>query len=237
MTRDKDFSGFISETFGLLSRNAVPVLVFIAVLGGLNSLGLFLGYISEGDTLAGIGFGFSVDPADGLAAGLFQLAVGVLSIIASYFLLSRLLEGEGRLPVRDTRIWAYVGVMILSTLGMILGFMLLFVPGIILLVRWSATSGFLIERRLGLIESMSASWDATRGSSWPIFFVGLVLFIGLAVVGMVTGGMGMAIDSPMVTAVLSSFAEVAGNAVFLAFGIAVYLVVEDNSDAISDVFE
>lgn len=237
MTRTKDFGGFISETFGLLGRNAAAVAVFVAVLGGLNSLGLILGYMTESDTLAGMGFGFNVDPADGLAAGLFQIAAGVLSIVASYFLLAKFLEGEGRLPVRETRIWAYVGVMILTMLGMMVGFLLLFVPGIILLVRWSATSGYLIERRLGLIESIAASWDATRGSSWPIFFVAVVLFIGLAVAGMAIGSVGFVIGSSMVTAVISSFAEVAGNAVFLAFGIAIYLVVDDNSGAIGGVFD
>lgn len=237
MTRDKTFGGFLGETFALISRNAVPIMLFVAVVGGLNAVGLMLGYVDESDTLAGVGFGFTVNPTDGLVAGLFQIAAGVLSIAASYFLLAKFLENESRLADRATRIWAYVGAMFLATLGMIGGFLLLIVPGIILLVRWSATSGYLIERRLGVIDCFKASWDATRGSSWPIFFAGLVLFIGLVIAGGIVGGIGYAVSSELVTAIISSVLESAGNAAFLAFGIAVYLTVEDTGGAISDVFD
>ncbi len=237
MQRDKTFGGLLGGTFALIGRNAVPIALFVAVLGGLNAVGLVLGYVDESDTLAGFGFGFDVDPAEGLIASLFQLCAAVLSVAAAYFLLAKFLETEGRLPDRSTRIWAYVGVMILATLGMIGGLLLLVVPGVILLVRWSATSGYLIERRLGVIDCFKGSWDATRGSSWPIFFAGLVLFIGLVIAGGIVGGIGYAVSSELVTAIISSVLESAGNAAFLAFGIAVYLAVEDDSGAISDVFE
>ena len=236
MGREKNFSGFLSETFDLIGQNMGPILAYIVVMGGLNAAGLMLGLIDGGSTLASVAFGFSVDASDGLAPGLFQLTVGVLSIVASYLLLARLLESRGRLPVRETRIWAYVGLSILSVLGFMFGFLLLIIPGVILMVRWSATSGYLIERRLGVIECMTASWDATRGSSWPIFFVALVLFLGLAIVGGVAGSVVAVIGANAVTAVFSSLAEVAGNAVFLAFGIAVYLLVDNNARDIGDVF-
>lgn len=236
MGRDKTFSGFMGATFDLIGENAGPLLLFVAVLGGLNTVGLLLGYIDAVGSLASIGFGFNIDPADGVFAGLFQIGVGVLSIVASYLLLARLLESQGRLPVRQTRIWAYIGLSILSVLGYMLGFLLLIIPGLILLVRWSATSGYLIERRLGVIDCMTASWDATRGSSWPIFLAGLVLFLGLMVIGGAIGGIGSVIGSNPVTVAFSSLAEVAGNALFLAYGIAVYLLVDDNARDIGDVF-
>lgn len=237
MQRENTFGGFLGGTFAVIGRNAVPIALFVAVLGGLNAVGLMLGYVDESDTVAGASLGFAVDGSEGLAASLFQIFAAVLSIIAAYLLLAKFLEGEGRLPDRSTRIWAYVGVMIFALIGLMLGFLLLIIPGIILLVRWSATSGFLIERRLGVVDCFKASWDATRGFSWPIFFAGLVLFIGLAIAGGAIGGIGYATGSELVVALISSFLEAAGNAAFLAFGIAVYLAVEDNSGAISDVFD
>lgn len=236
MNREKSFSGFLGETFDLVGQNAVPILLFVLVLGVLNTVGLMLGYVDPDGTFASLGFGFNIDPAVGWIAGLYQILAAVLSVVASYFLLARFLESRGRLPVRDTRIWAYVGITIVSVMGMIFGFLLFVVPGVILLVRWSASSGYLLEGRLGIIDSLKASWEATRGHSWPIFFAGLVLFLGL---GLASGIVGSAIDftgSALMVALFSSMMEMAGNALGLAFGIAVYLLVADNSNEISEVF-
>ena len=234
--REKDFSGFIGETLDLASENAQALALYVAVIGGLTALGLILGLTDPDGSIAGFGFGFTVDYNDSLASTFYELAVAVVTIIAAYFLIAQLLQSRGRLKSRETRIWAYIGMSILSVLGLILGFLLLIVPGIILMVRWSAASGFLIGARSGVTESLGNSWEATRGHSWPIFFTGLVLFLGLAIFGAVLGGIAGVLGIDALTAIVSGAVEALANAIFIAMGIAVYCLVADDSEQTADVF-
>jgi hypothetical protein len=235
MKRDADFSGFLGETMDLLGSGAVFWIAFVAVVGGLNALGIAFGLADPTADMFGIGIGASVSLEDGLATALFQIVVAVVTVVATYFLIAKLLEMRGLLPDPSTRIWAYVGLSILSTLGLILGFILLIVPGIILMVRWSAASGYLIGGREGIIDALGASWRATEGKSWPIFGAGLVLLVILIVAGGAIGAMGGIIDIPAVIGVISAAAEAFGSAVMVAFGVAIYALVRDD-EAIGEVF-
>lgn len=237
MERQADFGGFMGSTFDILGRNANAVLIFLLVVGGGSALGLMLGLVDASDSIAGLSMGFSVDATDDLASVGYELLLLVVTVVASYLLLARYLESVGRLPDRSTRIWAYVGMSILSTLAVVLGLVLLIVPGIILLVRWSAASGFLVGSRTGVVEALEQSWNATRGHSWPIFGAALVLFLLLAIAAGVIGGIAGVTGSDLAIAIVSGFAEAFGNAASLAFAIGVYLLVHDDTGDLANTFE
>ncbi len=236
MDRKITFSGLLSETFALIRDGARGVLFFVFVVGGLGAIGTIMGLVQLDNEFAGVGAGFAITPGMGLAEAAFQILIAVVSVIASYLLLAHFLDRRGLLTDSSTRIWAFVGMGILWLLGLIIGFLLLVVPGIILLVRWSASTGYLIGARKGVVESLSASWNATRGSSWPIFFAGLVVTIGLAiVVGALVGALFFA--SPLsVTAAVAAPLDALQNSVALAFAIAVYTQVEGSSGEMKEVF-
>lgn len=233
---EADFSGILGETMALIGDNSRTVLIFVVVLGGLWTTGSLLGLIGEGNTLLGFDFGVRIDETDTLASGLFELISAVVSIIASYLLAQALLAERGRLRTGGTRIWAYVGMSILSVLGIVFGIVLLIVPGVILLVRWSAATGYLIGERAGVVDSLTQSWHATRGHGWPIFFAGLVLFVGFLVAAGIVGGIAEIRGSEPLIAVLSGLAEAIGSAFSVAFGIAVYLLVSDGAQEFKEVF-
>lgn len=235
-TGEADIGGIFAEMISLVRDNARAVLLFLAVVGGFSVAGALLGLAEPSNNLAGFNFGFLIDETDTLASGIFQLALAVLSIVASYLLAQALLAERGRLAPGGTRIWAYVGLSIVSAFGFVLGFILLIVPGLILMVRWSAATGYLIGERTGVIESLSESWDATRGHGWPIFLVGLVLFVGFLIVARLTGALAGLAGSEALIAVLSALAEAIGSALSVAFGIAVYLLVNDATAEIEGVF-
>lgn len=236
MKREKDFGGFLGQALELIGNNITAVLIFVAVLAGLNTIGLMTGLIEADDTIAGLGFGFMVEATDTFATAGYEIGVAVITIVASYFLLAQYLESSGRLRDRDTRIWAYIGMAILSGIGTVLGFLFLIIPGLILMVRWSAASGFLIGARKGVTESLGDSWEATRGHGWPIFFAGLVVFLGIIIVSAILGGAVGFSGNELAIALISSVAEAATNAVFLAFGIGVFLLVHDDTEEIGEVF-
>lgn len=235
-TGDADTGRILRETFGLLGENLGAVLIFIAVVGGLTAIGDLLGLAEESGYFAGIGFGFMVDGEDTLASGLFQLFLATASVIASYLFVRHLLAERGRLRGGETRIWAYVGMSILSAIGIVLGFLLIIVPGIILMVRWSASAGYLMGERAGVVESLGQSWDATRDHGWSIFLAGLVLFVGFLVIVGVIGGTVTAVGVTPFTTVLSGLAEALGSALSLGMGLAVYLLVSHGTGEIEEVF-
>ena len=236
MRREKNFSGFMGQTLELIGANAGAVALYLAVIGGLTAVGVMLDVTDRTNTVAGINYGFIVGAADTIGSAFFDLGMAVLSIIASYFLIARFLESQGRLPDRSTRIWAYVGMSILAGFGIVLGLLLLLVRGILLMVRWSAASGFLIGARTGITEALGASWEATKGHSWSIFFAALVLFIVLVILAGVVGGAIGFIGIDFLTALISGVTEALGNVLTFAFGIGVYTLVHDDSRAIGEVF-
>lgn len=235
MERDADFPGFLGETFSLIGGTAVYVLVFVIVIGGLTATGTALELTDPDSNL--LGMGFMIDLDRGLVAALFQVGVAVVTVLASYFYLAKALEFRGRLSPGGTRIWAYIGMTILSVLGMLVGLVLLIIPGIILGVRWAASAGFLIGGQTGVTDSLRESWHATNGHSWGILFAAVVLFIGFAVVGGAIGGIIVAIGSNLALVILSGLVEAVGSVLFLAFGIAVYVLVSGTGEEIADIFE
>lgn len=72
-----------------------------------------------------------------------------------------------------------VGLTILYMLGLMVGWLLLLVPGIIVAVMWSVSVPVLVAERPGIIASFGRSRALTKGSRWSIFGLMLVAFIVL----------------------------------------------------------
>ena len=223
----------LSELIAIMQDSSREVLIFILVIGGLTALGVLLG-VSE-TTMMLMGLGGGVDPSTGLLAGLFQIIMVIVSVVAGYILLTRYLAARGLLRDDSNRFWPYLGLAILSSLGIGLGFVLLIVPGVFLLVRWSSAIGFVIGEQRGVMDSLSASWEATKGSGWSIFFAGLIMIIGLILVGGAVGGFFGLLGATL-GGMVSALLEAAGNAISLAFAISVYSLVTKDSGKLGEVF-
>ena len=79
-----------------------------------------------------------------------------------------------------------IGLAILYSLGVALGFMLLIVPGIMLMVAWIVAAPALVEERQGVFEAFQRSRDLTRGARWKIF--GTLLVLGALYILVTMGG-------------------------------------------------
>lgn len=60
---------------------------------------------------------------------------------------------------------------LLTSIGLILGFAVLIVPGVLLAVRWSMTVPTLIAGNFAVGEALRFSWHATADRFWPILIV------------------------------------------------------------------
>jgi len=84
-----------------------------------------------------------------------------------------------------------VGIAILAGLGVMLGMVLLFIPGIILALMWSVVVPVKIVEGTGIGESFGRSRSLTKGYRGRIFLLFLAYFIVAIVIGLVVN-LGMA---------------------------------------------
>ena len=136
--------------------------------------------------------------SDTVAGGLRNFVVFIVWMIANTVGLAVILYGafqamRGRPVVIGeavrrglSRFWPIIGLAILEWLGIMVGFLLFIVPGIMLAVRWSAALPACVVEGLGPLASMGRSAQLTKGHRWKIFgiFI-LILIIGVLVFAIV----------------------------------------------------
>ncbi|QNA85714.1 hypothetical protein G4G27_18300 [Sphingomonas sp. So64.6b] len=164
------------------------------------------------------------------------LPAGIASLVAQYVLVRTALERRGlRDETRRNGLGAFWGVNILSGLGILLGYVLLIVPGIFLSVRWSVASAVLLAEEQTVSGALGESWALTRPNLWPILGVLLVIFVPAAVIAI--GVAGMLIDQQPLIASLILYPVI-----FAAFvsswllSVALYSLLRPTQDHLSEIF-
>src|SRR6266496_1556620 len=131
-----------------------------------------------------------------IGAGLLWILISaVLSVVGSFWLQGALVEAVA--DVRDGRIDTTIGELyertrprlpsliaagIVAGIGIVLGLILLIIPGLYLLTRWSLIPAVIVIEKRSAGESFGRSWELTRGHGWTVFGSLIVSFIAYAVV-------------------------------------------------------
>jgi hypothetical protein len=79
-------------------------------------------------------------------------------------------------------------VMILFTLGATLGFLLLIVPGVILMVMWYVAVPACVLEKTGPVRSLGRSRELTKGYRWKVFGLILLVYV-LSILGNAFGAL------------------------------------------------
>ena len=127
-------------------------------------------------TPAGVGLGLA------LLLAVAAVVFGLLQVILTFRL-----AGDRKTELGD--VWQdltkkgfklFLLEMVMGVLT-IIGFILLIVPGVILLWRLFLAPYILLDKGVGVEESLRRSWNMTRGFAWPIYSVMLFgLLLGLS---------------------------------------------------------
>ncbi len=107
----------------------------------------------------------------------FGGAYNIVNFVVYFFVVRAVIRNEGLGRENAGGFGTYFGVSILSGLGIVLGYLLLIVPGIVLSVRWFLAYVIAVVEDRGVTGSLSESWEVTEGNSWPIFLTGLLMFL------------------------------------------------------------
>jgi hypothetical protein len=176
----------ISGTFAVIGRNFIPFILLALLLGGLPKLLVTLVQLRFINQVNGVGVQWDYSPqmyVGWIVGGLVMLAAGfVLQAAIVHATVSdlngrRVVIGDS-LKVGLRNCLPLIGLAILLGLGVMIGFMLLLVPGLILLVMWAVAVPAKVVEKIGVMQAFSRSGDLTRGRRWPIF--GLFLIYAVA---------------------------------------------------------
>lgn len=76
------------------------------------------------------------------------------------------------------------------------GLILFIIPGIILGIRYQFFGYFIIDKKAGVVDSLSRSWDATRGVTLSLFLFNLALLV-IIIIGALALGVGLLVALPV----------------------------------------
>ena len=139
----------------------------------------------------------------GVALGVFLTVVSfAFTLVASFWYQGMVVEAARDMQdgVRDFDIGglfrsvtpvlgALIGAGILAGLSIALGFLLLVVPGLILLTWWAVVAPVVVIERPGITAALGRSRALVRGNGWPVFGVLALLVILQALLGAVLGAL------------------------------------------------
>jgi hypothetical protein len=193
-----DIGKVFSSTFSVLGRNIGLFLGLALIFSAIPAL--ILQYLLQSMIGAAV-----VDPMQAMQEGtLWRYYVGIFAGILISLVLSSLLSSSliratiedlsGKTPSIGDCIQTALAVLLpaiglglLAGIGVVIGLMLLIVPGIILWLRWSVAIPALVQERLGVTGSMGRSAALTSGSRWALFGLFLILVIVSIVIQWVIG--------------------------------------------------
>jgi hypothetical protein len=206
-----DFGRVTSRTFGLVGRNFVPFAVLSLIFSGVPAALIML---IQPALIA------QQDPTQMLVV---IYAAAFVSYLAGLVLTSALTRASvDDLSGRPVAIGAalstglalllpMIALGIVMGVAIVLGLILLIIPGIYLALRWAVAAPVLVVERIGVFKAMERSAALTQNHRWAIlglivlfivFVVVLQVIVMLVLPGGATAMMGVSADTPPILAII-----------------------------------
>jgi hypothetical protein len=150
---------------------------------------------------------FAIYVVAGVIAALLGLAGGIgfflgwlINLVAAFLVQAALVkavqdvrDGRADLSLGETVsavlpfLLAVTAASILAGIGIAIGFVLIIVPGLILLTFWSLIVPSIVIGREGVFSSFGKSWRTVRGFAWNVFGTYVLVFLILIAFNIVLG--------------------------------------------------
>jgi uncharacterized membrane protein len=207
------------RAFQAISLNPVVILSLALVVGAVPSL-LMTALISR----AGIGSQASIQISFGaiIGAGFISGLVGLVvsALVQAAITRATVTAIEGRtatfgesLSTALRVLLPLIGLSILLAIGIMIGFVLLIVPGIILLLMWAVAVPSLVIERGGVFAAFARSAELTRGAKWRILGLFLLLAVAYWLLSLVARIVGLGLYSPTTASNGFTIANIIGGVV------------------------
>jgi hypothetical protein len=176
----------ISEAFAIYREHAGPllggaviVIGIAAVINGLFAVSGSLALVLLGvviSILAGVLYsGYVVKLVQDVRDGRRDFSVGELFSAAAPYIVTLLLNG------------------LLAGIAIAIGFVLIIIPGLILITIWAVIAPSIVVEDKGVIEAFGRSRELVRGNGWNVFGAIVLAFLIVIAVSIVVGLIGSAL--------------------------------------------
>lgn len=118
----------------------------------------------------------------------------VLDVIARKPVAIEQLIGDKELALR------YFGASLLLVLIVFVGFLLLIVPGFVWAIKYSQTTFAIVDKRMGVMESLRYSASLTNGHKGNLFLL-ILLVVAINILGMLAFFVGLLVTAPLTAVV------------------------------------
>nr|WP_166174855.1 glycerophosphoryl diester phosphodiesterase membrane domain-containing protein [Altererythrobacter segetis] len=218
--RELKIGAIIDKTLGVLERTAGPALAYFAALTAIDCAITYF-------TLS------MIAPLQALAIGLLKMVVG---IVAGYLLLDAMVRKTGlRSGKGEDTFLTFFGLSLLSGFAVLVGLILLIIPGLFLIARWSIAQPLVVARGDGVMQAFGESWERTRGNEFQILMAMLALlalFIAIAI-----AGAALFEKTDIIGIVIGQVGSSAISAASLAMGVALYGLIVGAEKDVAATFE
>ena len=176
-----DINEVISEVFRIYSRYASVLLPVAALLYLIDAL--FRVLALESAVLA-------------ILAAVVSLILSTLYTGMVVALVDDVRDGRldqsagGLLSSVSPVVLPLIAVSILAAIGIGIGFLLLIVPGLILLTIWAVVAPVVVLERPGVFAAFGRSRRLVQGNGWQVFGVIVIFFLIFIAIGIVFGVIG-----------------------------------------------
>jgi hypothetical protein len=223
--RPRTLGEILSAAFEIYKANASSLILIVAVvvvpLSLLGALIVELVAAPDEETVTILGQTETISDRTFAAIVVGSLIAAIVAVIISAVLQAAMMRGAALATIGDPvdveasyrwglkRFGSVLLVAFLVGITVAIGFLLLIIPGIILLTLFSVSiPALVIENRRGT-EAMKRSWDLAKEHFWHVLGVIVVAWIIGAVVGGIIGAIGGAIgDNWFVSWIFSAIAQI-----------------------------
>jgi len=184
--RDLSVGHVLSLTLGVLKRNFLVFLLLSLVFSGIPTAVYSFFTLAVAEQPGNPSAAFAA-----VGGWVMLLAVGPLLQAALIHGTMSDLNGK-RANVGDSLATALrhllplIAITILMTLALIVGFLLLIVPGVLMALAWSVVSPVRVVERRGVMESFTRSADLTRNRRGAIFGLFVISWLFSVALGLIT---------------------------------------------------
>jgi len=212
--RSVSIGSIFSRAFGVMGNN--PLVVFgVALVLGAGPQILYSALLGTNRSV------LANDPIQAAVIGglvIFLISMVSRSLVSGCITRATVAYSQGHraslgecLAVALRRAGPVIVVSILFGIMVLLGLILVIVPGIMLAVMWSVVVPITVEERTGILGAFNRAQNLTRGARWTIFGLFLLIFLiglGIGLVGVLvsTVTIGFSYENPAISSSLPALA-------------------------------
>ena len=213
-SRELEVGTILDKMFAVIERSLAVSLIYFVALSALN---LALGYY-----LLGV-----IAPLPQLGSAGIKFVFGV---IAAFFVLDAMICNTGLRSRTDGDVFlSYLVLSVVYTLGLLVGFIAIVLPGLYIMSRWIVAQPLLIARGGSPMKALAESWERTKDREFTILLALLVVLVPVIAISLFCTIM-LGRDN-LVGMVISQLASSAGGVLALAMGVGIYGLLESRERA------